>query len=40
MNENNRNFTEEKTAEATGEILIDEAEFDEAVIKAAAEVKN
>lgn len=40
MNENNWDFTEEKSAEATGEILINEAEFDEAVIKALDEIRN
>ena len=31
---------DEKTAEATNEILINEAEFDAAILKAAEEVKN
>ena len=33
-------FENEKTAEATNEILINEAEFDAAVLKAAEEVKE
>lgn len=37
---NNMVYTEEKAAEATNEILINEAEFDAAVFKAAEEVKE
>ncbi len=37
---NNMVYTEEKAAEATNEILINEAEFDAAVLKAATEVSQ